>query len=65
MKYEELERNFLENNDDSFESWVQGGRTLQMKSRTLIRDSRAMYMRNNVARNNGEERSSMMRRSFR
>lgn len=65
MKYEELERNFLENSVDSFDSWVQGGRTLQMKSRTLVRDSRAYYMRSNVSRNSGEEKSSMMRRSFR
>jgi hypothetical protein len=64
MKYEELERNMLEN-EIACDSWVQGGRTLQMRSRTLVRDSRAMYMRTNVARNNGESRNNQMRRFFR
>lgn len=64
MKYEELQRNIL-GNEVSAETWLQGGRTLQMKSRTLVRDNRTNYMRITVARNNGEERNGMMRRSFR
>lgn len=64
MKYEELEQTLLDN-EISADSWVQGGRMLQMKSRSLVREDRAMYMRKTVARNDGEHRNTMMRRSFR